>query len=90
MRLKKRPNGSLPPLESGGTSSSRTHSAPEGAARPKNEEAEGAVMLALQKARSNHDKDKRLSSTEKNLFNSPFAQPLLAKAITDGSKPPSP
>jgi hypothetical protein len=53
-------------------------------------EAESAVMTALQKARSTHDKDKRLSSTEKNLFNSPFAHPLLPKAITDGSKPPSP
>ena len=39
--------------------------------------AEGIVKTALAKARKGAAKKKPLSETEKNLFNSPFAQPLL-------------
>ena len=39
--------------------------------------AEENVMDAISKARSKHDKAKKASKSEMNLFNSPFAQPLL-------------
>lgn len=90
VRLKKSkgPN-TLPPLQDFGP---RTHSAPEGVGRdhsgPISEEAAEAVQAALNKARTLQDKKKKLSSTEKNLFNSPFAQPML-KQIQDGKTSPS-
>lgn len=51
--------------------------------------AEGIVKTALAKARKGAAKKKPLSETEKNLFNSPFAQPLLKdKDNNDNKSPP--
>ena len=94
VRLRK--PGALPPLQGsdgGGGGGPRTHSAPEGVGRPGQSAGAGAgaedgttaasaVMEALHKARSKQDKHKKLGDAEKNLFNSPFAQPLLK--IQDG------
>ena len=88
VRLRK--PGALPPLQgSDGGGGPRTHSAPEGVGRPgqaagadDGTTAASAVMEALHKARSKQDKHKKLGDAEKNLFNSPFAQPLLK--IQDG------
>jgi len=98
LRAKGPKGGALPPLLQqqqdhpvGHSTGARTHSAPEGVGRPTGQEdpnggggaAESAVLLALNKARAGQqDRNKRLSETEKNLFNSPFAQPLLK--ITEG------
>ena len=82
VRLRKK-NTALPPLEGGG---SRSNSAPDqggmtqglGNTAPAGfGRAEENVMEAISKARSKGDKAKKASKTEMNLFNSPFAQPLL-------------
>lgn len=88
VRLRKAPGRGLPPLqdtEGNGRLPSRGHSAPtpDAGFGDISEEAESAVRGALNKARSLENKNKKFSSTEKNLFNSPFAQPVL-KAIADG------
>jgi len=65
----------LPPLEGG-----RSGSAPDGGHSTLglqfDENAEAAVMSAIQKARSKQNKAKKASKTEMNLFNSPFAESL--------------
>ena len=79
-------SGALPPLDPDGRVPSRGHSAPaaDGGFGDIGEEAENKVKHALSKARSLGDKNKKFSTTEKNLLDSPFAQPVL-KQITDGS-----
>lgn len=86
VRLRGKKNTALPPLDGQG-GGSRGHSAPDAAGNAttglgKTEEpmmgrAEETVMDAISKARSKHDKAKKASKSEMNLFNSPFAQPLL-------------
>ena len=82
VRLRGKKNTALPPLEAG----SRGHSAPDGGnatkglgktEEPMMGRAEENVMEAISKARSKHEKAKKASKSEMNLFNSPFAQPLL-------------
>ena len=50
--------------------------------------AEGLVKNALAKARKGAGKKKPLSETEKNLFNSPFAQPIVSFPKDDNKSPP--
>ncbi len=81
VRLRKK-NTALPPLEGG----SRSNSAPDQGAMTQGlgptapagfGRAEENVMEAISKARAKSEKAKKASKTEMNLFNSPFAQPLL-------------
>jgi len=44
------------------------------------EKSDTVVMEAISKARSRQNKAKKASKTEMNLFNSPFAQPMLNDA----------
>lgn len=80
VRLRGKTN-KLPPLE-GGTGS-RSNSAPDADIANKtlgdggDGRAETTVMNAISKARSKQNKAKKASKTEMNLFQSPFAQPLL-------------
>lgn len=75
----------LPPLENG-----RSGSAPDGGHSTLglqfDENAEAAVMTAIQKARSKQNKAKKASKTEMNLFNSPFAE-SLTKNMTGAESP---
>ena len=92
LTAKKGPKGgALPPLTQ--DFGPRTHSAPEGTGRGEggqqhasSEEAEALVMTALNKARSLQDKNKKLGAAERNLLQSPFAQPQVVKQIQDGGK----
>ena len=77
VRLRAKTN-KLPPLEGG----SRSNSAPDVDIANKTLDggdgrAEATVMNAISKARSKQNKAKKASKAEMNLFQSPFAQPLL-------------